>query len=301
MAYKGVSVIALVVVVAVVALIATAGYKQVDAGHRGVLLEFGGVATMVSQSEGMHIVVPFMQDMVQMPIQIQKYISTADSASKDLQTVTTEITVNYQPNPEAIPKLYKEIGISYESRVIDPAVEEVVKQVTANYNAEELITKRPEVKSLITGAITDRLLAYDIIVREISITDFKFSATFAAAIEAKVEVDQNAQKAEALIIQKEAEAKQKEATAIGDKLARIQIAEGIKQEAILIAEGKALAIEIEAVAEAEALRILAAAIKANPDLLKLKTIEQWSGLLPSTYISDKDAMNMLLSIQTTNP
>ena len=86
-----------------------------------------------------------------------KYDKDTRSASKDLQTVQTTVTVNYHAEYEKVNYLYKEIGLDYENRVIGPAVEETVKQVTANYNAEELITKRPLVKGDIENAIRDRL------------------------------------------------------------------------------------------------------------------------------------------------
>ncbi len=168
----GVAIIALIVIAA----IAAASVQIVDAGHRGVLLHWNAVdVTAPPLDEGLHFVVPFQDQVVNMEVRTLLFVKGTSSASKDLQTVTTEVTVNYAPDPNTVNTLYKEVGLNYQNRIIAPAVEEVVKQVTANYNAEELITKRPQVKSDIETEITIRLNTFNIITEVISITDFQFS------------------------------------------------------------------------------------------------------------------------------
>ena len=148
--------------------------------------------------------------------------------------------------------------MQYESRVIQPAVEEVVKQVTARYNAEELITKRPQVKADIEQEITTRLNVYNIKTDVISITDFQFSPLFAQAIESKVEAEQKAQKAENDLIRIEVEARQLEAQA----------------------EGLAAANIAEASGEAEAIKIINEALAQNPFYLEWLKTQAWDGKLP---------------------
>ena len=190
-------VIAAVIVLIVIAVVASSSVKIVDAGNRGILTHWNAVdLTNPPLDEGIHFVVPFQDDVVQMEVRTLKYDKETRSASKDLQTVQTTVTVNYQADGTKVNYLYKEIGLDYENRVIGPAVEETVKQVTANYNAEELITKRPLVKGDIENAIRDRLNQFYVTTEVISITDFEFSPLFAQAIESKVEAEQKAQKAE---------------------------------------------------------------------------------------------------------
>lgn len=286
-----------VIALALIIVIGVTSYQQVDAGNRGILLTFNAVDESKSLQEGAHFVVPFVQKVTQMEVRVLKYISEADSASKDLQTVSTEITVNYHPDPSKVQIIYKTLGTEYESRIIDPAVEEVVKQVTANYNAEELITKRPLVKQDITANITERLSGNNIIVDAISITDFQFSPEFTQAIESKVVVEQETAKAKNLVEKAKAEALVKEAKATGDKLANIQRAEGVKEAKILEAEGIAQAILIKAEAEHDRIQLLASAVKANPDFLTLEFIDQWNGKFPDTYLSSGgEELSMLLGI-----
>jgi regulator of protease activity HflC (stomatin/prohibitin superfamily) len=137
----------IIIALIVIGVITAASVKIVDAGHRGVLLHWNAVdLSNPPLDEGLHFVVPFADDVVNVEVRTLKYASEARSASKDLQTVETTVTVNYHPDKEGVHRLYKNLGLDYENRVIQPAIEETVKQVTANYNAEELITKRPLVK-----------------------------------------------------------------------------------------------------------------------------------------------------------
>ena len=203
-----------IIALIVIGVITAAAVKIVDAGHRGVLLHWNAVDTSAPPlEEGLHFVVPFQDTVVNMEVRTLKFVKSTSSASKDLQTVSTEVTVNYRASPNSVNRLYQEVGPDYENRIIQPAIEEVVKQVTANYNAEELITKRPLVKSDIEGEITKRLNEFNIITDVVSITDFQFSSLFAQAIESKVEAEQKALKALNDLKRIQIEAQQREAEA----------------------------------------------------------------------------------------
>ena len=248
-----------VIVLVLIGLIATASVKIVDAGHRGVLLHWNAVdLTNPPLDEGLHFVVPFQDDVIDIEVRTLKYEKETRSASRDLQTVETTVTVNYHPDREAVHRLYKNLGLDYENRVIQPAIEETVKQVTANYNAEELITKRPLVKQDIEASIRERLNQFEVVTEVISITDFEFSPLFAQAIEAKVEAEQNALKAENDLRRIEVEARQREANAVG--LANANIA--------------------EAKGEAEAIAIINKALSENPNYLEWLKTQAWDGKLP---------------------
>jgi len=243
----------------VVGVMASAAVQIVDSGHRGVLLHWNAVdVTIPPLDEGLHFVVPFQDTVVNMEVRTLLFVKGTSAASKDLQTVTTEVTVNYHPDPEAINILYKEVGLNYQNRIIAPAVEEVVKQVTANYNAEELITKRPLVKSDIELEITKRLNVYNLITEVISITDFQFSSLFSTAIESKVEAEQKALQAENDLRRIEVEARQRAAQA----------------------EGLAAANIAEANGEAQAIKIINQALAQNPNYLEWLKTQAWDGKLP---------------------
>ena len=248
-----------IVLLILIGVVATASVKIVDAGHRGVLLHWNAVdLTNPPLEEGLHFVVPFQDEVVDIEVRTLKYEKETRSASKDLQTVETTVTVNYHPDKEAVHRLYKNLGLDYENRVIQPAIEETVKQVTANYNAEELITKRPLVKQDIESSIRERLNQFEVVTEVISITDFEFSPLFAQAIEAKVEAEQKALKAENDLRRIEVEAKQREANAVGVANANIAEAKG----------------------EAEAIAIINKALSENPNYLEWLKTQAWDGKLP---------------------
>ena len=248
-----------IIVLIIIGVVTASAVQIVDAGHRGVLLHWNAVDLNVQPlNEGLHFVMPFADSVVQMEIRTLKFVKATSSASQDLQTVSTEITVNYHPAPNSVNTLFQSVGLDYENRIITPTVEEVVKQVTANYNAEELITKRPQVKSDIEAEINSRLIKFDIITEIVSITDFQFSSLFAQAIESKVEAEQKAFKAENDLKRIEVEARQHAAQA-----------EGIAQANIAQANG-----------EAQAIKIINDALSSNPQYLEWLKTQQWDGKLP---------------------
>ncbi len=253
------------IAIIIIAGIAFASLQIVEAGYRGVLLHFGAVdLTQPPLSEGLHIVIPISDRIVPVEVRTLKFVVASSAASKDLQTVSTEITVNYHPDPDSVHTLYQEVGLNYRDRVISPAVEESVKQVTAKYNAEELITKRQDVKDDIENTITDRLSKYYIITDVISITDFQFSSLFSQAIESKVEAEQKALKAENDLLRIEVEARQTVASAVGTAEANIAKAKG----------------------EAEAIEIINDALATNPNYLQWLKTQKWDGVLP-LVVSDE--------------
>ncbi len=194
------------------------GVYTIGAGERGILLTWGN-PSMNAVEPGIHIKVPVMQSVERMNVQTAKYTATAGSASKDLQEVKTEVTVNYHLDPSNIPKTYQTIGMDFENKIIQPVVQEVVKSVTANFDASELVTRRADVKTRVDEGITARLRQYDMLVEPngVSLTDFEFSDDFSRAIEEKVTAVQKKQKAENDLARIEIEAKQKIAQSKADE------------------------------------------------------------------------------------
>lgn len=224
----------------------------VGAGHRGVLLQLGEVKPKVLD-EGLHFLIPFIQTVQPIEVRVQKEESSQTAASKDLQTVTATVAVNYSVDPTSVNKLYQEIGMDYKGRIIDPAIAEALKAVTAQYTAEELISKRPEVSAKVKEMLEDKLTKYFMKLEEINIKEFAFSEEFNKAIEQKQTAEQNALKA-------------------SRDLERIKI-EAEQQIT-------------QAQAEAESLRLKKAEV--TPELIQLKEIEvqekalqKWDGKLPA--------------------
>ena len=223
----------------------------IGAGERGVLMNFGAVQDTV-MGEGIHFRVPIMQRVVKIDVRLQKSQTDAAAASKDLQETHSTIALNYHILPEKANWVYQKIGHSYKERVIDPAVQEVVKAVTAKFTAVMLITQRETVRHEIKELLKQRLVSNNIVVDDFSIVNFQFSKQFTQAIEAKQTAEQLAMKA-------------------------LRDLERIKIEA----EQKIT----QAKAEAEALRLQKENV--TPQLVRLrqieasiKAIDKWDGRMP---------------------
>ena len=200
----------------------------VGPGQRGVLIRLGAVQKGVFP-EGLNFKMPFIDSVVKINVQVQKNVAKADAASKDLQIVSTTIATNYHLMPEAVDEVYQKIGAAFEDKVIQPAVQEVIKAVTAKYTAEELIAKRHEVKSAIRTELADRLAVFNIKVVELSIADFNFSEAFNTAIESKQIAEQHVARAkndlERIRVENEQKISQAKAEAEGLKIQRQEITE----------------------------------------------------------------------------
>ncbi|MFQ5510010.1 MAG: prohibitin family protein, partial [Leptospirillia bacterium] len=184
-----------IAVVAILFLGFNFAFETVGAGERGVVFsKFGGVKDQVL-SEGLHFKIPLVEDIIPVDVKVQKAQTRAAASSKDLQTVSSIFAINYHVAGDRVHVVYQDVGTDFKSRIIDPAVQEAVKAITAQYSAEELITKRPQVRNDIKEMLRDRLAQFNIILDEFSIVAFEFSPEFNAAIEAKQTAEQNALKA----------------------------------------------------------------------------------------------------------
>jgi prohibitin 2 len=256
---------------AIVFAIAQSAFIIVDAGHVGVVKRLGAVQPIAFE-EGFHFKLPILDDVVKLDIRLRKVFNDSISASKDLQTVRTEVTVQYSLNGSVSPVSYQKIGIRQviESTLIEPAIQESVKSVTALYTAEQLITNREEVKlkiqeeveQFIDTTLSRKGAPNTLSIANVAITDFAFSSEFNRAIELKVKAEQEALQA------------------LNEKTRRVTQAEAAAAEKKLAAEAEAYQISVESKARADAIKREANALKGNPALIQLRMAEKWNGELP---------------------
>ncbi len=211
--------------VIIVASIIAGSFTTIPAGHRGVVIRFSAVTGGIL-GEGLRTKLPFIDSVVKMSVQTQKYETDSSAITNDLQDVSTTIALNWKLDPGMAAEVYKTLGLEFIDRIAAPAIQETIKQMTARYNAEDLILKREEVKNAITESLANRLRERGIITEIVSITNFQFSATFTAAIEAKVAAEQAVLEATNKLQQVIVEAQQREAEAEGEAAARIAKANG---------------------------------------------------------------------------
>lgn len=193
-------------------------------GNVGVMTRFGKVTgTILDAGFNWKSII---ETPVTMSVQTQLFTDDATAASKDLQDVTATIAINYKLNRTEAPTVYRTIGHDYIAVVGHPIVQETVKEVTARYNAEDMILKRADVKEDMADEIAAKLAERGVIAESINITNFSFSEVFGAAIEAKVVAVQKVLEAENKLRQIEVEARQAEQKAKGEAAANIALATG---------------------------------------------------------------------------
>ena len=222
-------------------------FGTIGAGERGILLRWGAVTGKVLD-EGLFFRIPISDRVIVMDVKVQKEQIDASAASKDLQSVSSIVAVNFHISPDKIASLYQEIGVDYKTRFVDPVLQESVKASTAKFTAEELITKRELVRDDIKAHLKEKLEPRGILIDDFNIVDFRFSESFNEAIEAKVTAEQSA-------------------LAAKNKLEQIKFE---ADQAIASARGRA-----------EALKIESEALKNNPQVLQLRALEKWDGRLPA--------------------
>jgi regulator of protease activity HflC (stomatin/prohibitin superfamily) len=192
--------------------------RIVPPGHTGVRILAGNVRGQVS--EGLRFIVPFAEQMQMMDNRTVAMEMSTETVTRDLQAVSMNYIVNYRLNPDASAEVFRTIGIAYESVVLRPIVEETLKDITARYAIEELITERARVSADITSALQVAFTARGFTLERFNIVDFHFSAEFSNAIEQVRIAEQNALRAEQDLarVEFEAEADRERARAQADVL-----------------------------------------------------------------------------------
>lgn len=239
---------------------------SIDQGERGVVTRFGEYKRTLEP--GLHFKSPIAEKRTKFEVRTQKVEAEASSASQDLQMVETTIALNFNIDPSKVSEVYADVRTDYMEIIILPSIQEAVKASTAQFNAEALITKRPNVRDTIVEFLVERLSKRGIVVTDVSIVDFQFSEEFDKAIEAKVTAEQRALEAENKLKQVEFERQQ-----------RIEQATG----------------------EAEAIRIQAEAItkQGGAEYIQLQWIEAWrkgGSQVPRTVLSNDSSFLLNLDL-----
>lgn len=260
--FKGVKWIVIGVAAIIVAM---NSFTIVPAGNTGVVLTLGKVSE-TSYQEGFHLKIPFIQQVEDMSNKIQVYETPASAVSKDLQTVSSKIAVNYRLLSDKTASMYKDVGIDYQTVLIAPVVQECMKSATAKYTAEQLITERAAVGDEVKASLDTKLNDYGIYIEKFNIVNFDFTEEYNNAIEAKQVAEQN-------LLKTKTEQEQ-----------AIVIANAEADKKVIAAEAQAKATLTEAQAQADANRLLEESL--SDKVIAYEQIQKWDGVLPKVTGSD---------------
>ncbi len=283
--------IVVVIIIVVLGLLLANSFARVPVGSTGILLTLGKVQDGVTLSEGLHMHIPFIQEIVSLDNRVQKLELNTEAFSKDIQTVSAKLAVNYRLRPESSFSVYKSYGTAFEQNIIVPATHEALKSVSAQYTAEELISKRAESSDKMRDELDAKLTGMGITVTDFNIIDFDFSDDFINAVEAKQVAEQVRKKAatenETAIAQAERE-----------KQVAIKQAEAAAEKVRIEAEAKANAVKLAA--EAEAFRLESINKNLTDETIQNTLAERWDGKLPTVMGGSGTIMNLSDLLGGTN-
>ena len=250
--------IAIGVVVVILLIVLRGAFVQIGPGQRGVLMTFGAVHHGVLDP-GLHLKAPFVQTVARMDVQVQNSQASETAASLDLQDVSTTVATNWHILPADAEWVYQHVGSEQALmyKIIQPAISNAVKAVTAHYNAEDLIVQRDKVRGEIEAQIRSALRPFRVVVDAVNITDFHFSAEYAAAIEQKQVAQQRALQAQY----------------------ELQRARVLAQQRV-----------VEATAQSQAQKLLQ--LTLTPEIIQQQAIARWDGRLPEV-VGGKGVLPMI--------
>jgi len=242
-----------IITAVIIIIIVWSSFFVISPGEKGIVFNsFSGLKETI-YGEGLHFKIPLIEHVIRMNIRTQKQEEEAQAASSDLQDVSTRVAVNFVVDKAQLIEIYRTIGQAtgaedyMQTEIMNPIIQESVKSVTAHYSAEQLISRRPQVKKELDDLIKQRMEKYNIRVLDVSITNFQFSEEFTRAIESKVTAEQNALKEQN----------------------NLQVIKFQAQQKIEQSKG-----------EAEAIRIVNEELLKSPKYIDYLTIQKWDGKMP---------------------
>jgi regulator of protease activity HflC (stomatin/prohibitin superfamily) len=250
-------ILAAIITFVVIIVILSESVVIVQAGHRGVVLYVGAVENRVL-GEGLHFIIPFAEQVIQLEVRTLKFQADASAASNDLQEVATVIALNYHIDPSKANVIYQQLGADYTNRIIAPTIQESVKASVAKFNAEQLVTNRETAKATIAQAISRTLSARNILVETVFITDFKFSQAFASQIEQKVVAFQKYLTEQ-------------------NNLRAVQV---VANQTVVQAQAQARSNVARAEGESQAIKVITDQLRQDPQYLQWQSINRWNGQMP---------------------
>ena len=249
--------------------VASSCVATVHTGYTGIVTKFNQVQDYTYEA-GLHFKSPFVR-VIEMDNREQRAQFQMEAFSADIQEVQVTGSINYSIDKTTAMRLYKEVGTKYDSILISPRAQEVLKATFAKYTAEGLISNRQQLSSEIYDSLKTDLAPQGINIISVSIENIDFTDAFTNAVEAKQVATQEKQRAQTQQEQATMEAEQ------AAKRKKID-AEAAAEVAKVQADAEAYSVQVRAEAEAQANEKISKSLTA--DLVEYKQIQQWNGELP---------------------
>jgi regulator of protease activity HflC (stomatin/prohibitin superfamily) len=263
-------------VVGLVALTVLGGsWYTVGEGYRGVQLRNGAVVG--TAEPGLGFKMPVIDSVVDISVQSQaRAYENVQTYSKDQQTASLLISVNYRLPADQVEAIYAEYGGAegVVNRLLDRQVPQAVKNVFGRFNAVTAINERGRLVNEVSSALIESVKG-PIIIESVQIENIDFDDGYERAIAARMEAEVEVQK-----VKQNAEREK-----ITAEITVIQ-AQAAADSKLAEAKAAAEATRIQGEAEAAAIKAKSEALKDNAGLIALIQAERWNGALPTTMIPD---------------
>ncbi|KAL2532292.1 Prohibitin-3 [Abeliophyllum distichum] len=210
------------------ATVVNSSLYTVDGGQRAVLFDrFRGVIDDTA-GEGTHFLIPWLQKPYIFDIRTRPHTFSSISGTKDLQMVNLTLRVLSRPEVSSLPDIFKTLGLEYDEKVLPSIGNEVLKAVVAQFDADQLLTERPQVSALVRDSLIRRAKDFNIVLDDVAITHLSYGAEFSKAVEQKQVAQQEAERSKFVVAKAEQE-----------RRAAIIRAEGESESAKLISDATA--------------------------------------------------------------
>lgn len=262
---------------------------RIDAGHVGIVKRFGNVIDVVDP--GLHYKIPYADTVEEMEVRERAFSMDLDAASQDPLELPIKVTVNWLVKRSQVKDLYVQFGSldQFEKRIILPRLNDAVKGVTSRYTVNDLLRKRVEYRDLSKRAFEERM-PDDVQITGFSIVNIGFPPEYTKAIRDK-QVAREQAETEKFVLDRQ-------------KLTSTQVtqsAEAQRDADKARADGRAYEIKVQGDAQAEAIRVMGAALAQNPLVVEYKKVERWSGTFPTTFMGGDAGANTMWSLAGQPP
>ena len=234
--------------------------RQVEAGHVGVVYQFGEIVSQ--KSEGLQFIAPW-QTMRVASVQVQrKTFENLEAFSKETQDISVTVAVNYSVAPAKVQDLYRTVGVNWFDVLVQARLNNFLKEEMVKYETTEIAPNREKIRNDVRLRLASELAPFSVTVTDLLIENIDFRPEFKSAIVAKQVATQDALREQEKIKQRKAEADQ----------------------AIETAKGEAESTKLRAQGQADANRLLAASL--TPEVIQFQAVQKLSdkiqiALIPS--------------------
>jgi regulator of protease activity HflC (stomatin/prohibitin superfamily) len=283
-----------VIIIAVVALFIFKPFVIIESGQVGIKATTGKYDE-TPLNPGFHLYVPVFQKViiVDTKVRLLNYRSVEEMSGFDAGIkinpainildarglpVSIELTVQYRLTASGAPLTIATWGLSWEDKIVNPVVRNVVRNVVGGFNAEDLPTKRNEIATMIEQGVRGQIEALEgkpVSIESVQLREIVLPVKIKEQIERVQIANQESERVRYEVLRAKQEAEKRAAQAMGE-------AEAKRIEA----QGKADAVTIEAKAQAAANKSIAESL--TPNLLHMQQIEV-QGRFNDALKENKDA------------